>query len=301
MRSAFVSRILGLFGLLGALAIPTGFAAAAGFGANLVANGDAEGYVVSSPSGQVATAPGWAATSALATVRYGASGGFPYSADPGPADRGQNFFAGGDNAATSSASQRIDVGFAAADIDANGVKFDLSAWLGGYTSQADYATVTVSFLDAGANVLGQATIGPVTAADRQGKTALLQRAASGAVPPHTRGVQVDMVMTRFDGSYNDGYVDNVSLVFTKGGQSSAASDSDRVFNYAQAVLPQYFAPANSNSGTLYGYYYRYYSATNSYIGTKDGELYYLGPASQNEIVDLGTLAEAVAEAAAAGF
>ncbi len=89
--------------------------------------------------------------------------------------------------------------------------------------------------------------------------------------------------------------------------SITASDSDRLFNYLEAAYPEYVSPANTLSptspisATFSGYYYRYYSATNAYIGTSNGTLYYLGPASQNQIIALGPVSGFLAEATAKGY
>lgn len=89
--------------------------------------------------------------------------------------------------------------------------------------------------------------------------------------------------------------------------STTASDSDRLFAYAEAAYPEYLSPANTLSPTTTisasweGYYYRYYSATNAYIGTSNGMLYYMGPASQNQIVALGPVSWFLAEAIAKGY
>ena len=83
--------------------------------------------------------------------------------------------------------------------------------------------------------------------------------------------------------------------------STSSSDSDRLFNYLEAKYPQYVAPANAQSDTGQGYYFRYYPATNSYVGTKDGAVYYLVPAISNDITRLGSLAEWLAIAAAQGY
>ncbi len=94
---------------------------------------------------------------------------------------------------------------------------------------------------------------------------------------------------------------------------TAESNSDRLFAYLEAAYPEYAAPANpfppantvspvgSVSATAEGYYYRYYPATKSYVGTANGKLYYLGPALGNEILDLGSLSEWFATAIAAGY
>src|SRR5581483_4382856 len=72
------------------------------FGANLIFNGDAESGL-SAPTGvELEYIPGWITTSAFTTVPYGLSG-FAQATDPGPANRGVNFFGGGQNTALSTA------------------------------------------------------------------------------------------------------------------------------------------------------------------------------------------------------
>lgn len=85
-------------------------------------------------------------------------------------------------------------------------------------------------------------------------------------------------------------------------QTTTASDSDRIFNYLEAAYPQYAAPSSPASQFIAeGYYYRYYAKTNAYVGSKDGNLYYLVPAISNQITLLGTVAEWLAIATAAGY
>ncbi|HSW06341.1 hypothetical protein [Aquabacterium sp.] len=68
----------------------------------------------------------------------------------------------------------------------------------------------------------------------------------------------------------------------------SSAPSDRLFNFGERFYPQYFA-GHSISGTASGYYYRYYPLTQNYIGTANGHLHVLGPAFNNEIVDLGLI------------
>ena len=77
--------------------------------------------------------------------------------------------------------------------------------------------------------------------------------------------------------------------------------SDRVFNYLEATYPQYVAPKGADSTIGSGYYYRYYASTNSYVGSLNGNLYYLVPAINDQINLLGSLSDWLAIAAAAGF
>jgi hypothetical protein len=123
---------------------------------------------------------------------------------------GANFFAGG-NMDPSAGSQTIDVLGAAAEIDAGRVTGTLSAYIGGFSTQEDAAQITATALAATGAGLGSVAIGPVTSAERGGVTALLPRTVSNAVPPGTRSIRIRMEMRRAQGTYNDGYVDNVSL------------------------------------------------------------------------------------------
>ena len=77
--------------------------------------------------------------------------------------------------------------------------------------------------------------------------------------------------------------------------------SDRVFNYLEATYPQYVAPKGATSTIGSGYYYRYYASTNSYVGSLNGNVYYLVPAINDQINLLGSLSDWLAIAAAAGF
>ena len=77
--------------------------------------------------------------------------------------------------------------------------------------------------------------------------------------------------------------------------------ADRIFRYLEASYPQYISPGGPPSGIGLGYYYRYYAATNSYVGVKDGKVYYLVPAIRDEITLLGSVAEWLAITAAAGY
>ena len=183
------------------------------FGPNLIVNGNAE-TGPGSPDGTtlpVPNAPSWTLAGNFTVVQYNAPGGFPLSTDPGPPARGSNYFAGGNNA-SSSAAQTINVAAGAAAIDGGTATYSLSGWLGGFSSQDDNATLTVTFRNAGATAIGSASIGPVMAADRGSATGMLLRNAAGAVPAGTRTIDVVLQLTRVSGTYNDGYADELSLV-----------------------------------------------------------------------------------------
>lgn len=85
------------------------------------------------------------------------------------------------------------------------------------------------------------------------------------------------------------------------------SDSDRLFSYLEAFYSQYLAPANplgsgqAVSATFESYYYRYYPTTQSYVGIANGEVYYLGPASGNQIISIGAFSTWFDQAVTAGY
>src|SRR4051812_31789489 len=144
---------------LGLVAISS--AQAAPYGVNLLVNGNAEDGAFSS-TGAPVLVPGWTTSSAFTVVNYGAPGGFPGGivGSDSPPDHGNQFFAGG-NAAASTATQTIDVAANAAEIDTGNAVVDLLGWLGGFGTDPDTAALSVSFLNGNTN-LGGGIIGPVS-------------------------------------------------------------------------------------------------------------------------------------------
>ncbi|MFW6692329.1 phosphoesterase [Streptomyces sp. MAR4 CNX-425] len=184
---------------------------------NLVVNGDAE----TGPGGTaepVGSVHGWRlAQGAPALVRYDLGGGYPTPGDPGPADRGTRFFSGGDSARTALVQ---DVGLPRAGatghraVDAGRVRYTLTAWLGGYAGQQDGARLSVELRDAHGTPLALSVLGPVTAEERGGRTALLARTDTAAVPPGARSARLLLAFTRAGGTSNDGYADAITLTLT---------------------------------------------------------------------------------------
>lgn len=81
--------------------------------------------------------------------------------------------------------------------------------------------------------------------------------------------------------------------------AATTAESNRTFNWAEAAYPQYLSPGGSTSGTQLGYYYRYYSNTQSYLGTRDGAVYYMGP--DGVIQNMGSLGSYLPQARNAGY
>ena len=201
-----------LSGLLASCSSPKSGAAGTGSTGNLIVNGNAEAAVGSDDGTPVST-PNWVSAGEATAAQY-AVNGWPLPTDSGPADRGLNLFSGGPADSASSLTQTVNLTHYAGSIDKNHATYKLSAWLGGYADQGDNATVTVTFQDALGSALGTGSIGPVTASDRSNLTGLLPRSSDGTVPSGTRKVLVVISMVRTDGTANDGYADNLSLIFS---------------------------------------------------------------------------------------
>jgi mono/diheme cytochrome c family protein len=101
-------------------------------------------------------------------------------------------------------------------------------------------------------------------------------------------------------SLSDADVSNIAIYIAK----NNTTDSDRVFDWGQKTFPTLLA-GTVQSGTVSGYYYRYFSKTNVYVGTlgdvtTGGHLFYYDPKAGG-IADLGTIQSYLPTAQAAGF
>jgi len=181
---------------------------------NVLANAGAE---AGTPAGDDVASPAppqWSRAGTFTFVRYGTMAGqFPFpSARVGEAlGAGEAFFAAGPGKGNS-ATQVVDVGEAAPEIDLGQGAVTLSALLGGYRASPDGAIAEAEYRGPDGGALGSLQIGPVTATDRGGATNLLPRAAAGAVPPLTRSIAVALRSVPSAGGYDDAYFDSVGLV-----------------------------------------------------------------------------------------
>jgi hypothetical protein len=69
--------------------------------------------------------------------------------------------------------------------------------------------------------------------------------------------------------------------------SDDTTNGDRLFNWAESTLPNYF-PAGGISTTGQGYYYRLYAGTNKGVGVKGGKVYYY---DGKTIADIGPISQ----------
>ncbi|HWP13793.1 MAG TPA: alpha/beta fold hydrolase [Ramlibacter sp.] len=101
-----------------------------------------------------------------------------------------------------------------------------------------------------------------------------------------------------------GYALSGSILGAPGGiieTIRTVSQVERVFDYAESAYAAFLQPAGATSDIALGFYYRYYPFSQAYVGVKDGNVYYLGPASNNELLFVTTLADFLAQAQGAGF
>jgi hypothetical protein len=127
---------------------------------------------------------------------------------------GQNFFAGGPGAGASQATQTIVLRNSAVLIDAGHERATLSGDLGGELTDPASMIVTASFVNANGSTLRSFSIGPVTAADRDDQTELLERSAEDNVPVATRTIKVTMHANGQLADYDDAFADNLSLTLS---------------------------------------------------------------------------------------
>ncbi|WP_438296148.1 alkaline phosphatase family protein [Streptomyces sp. HUAS TT7] len=205
MRRRLLSWGLALLGLLIFSPPP---AHAAGSSGNLIVNGDAEaGGYCTDDWAAATTVPDWTAQAGGVNVMCHTAGSFGLPSDgnaPGKAFFGPGNFGDG------SMSQTVDVSSAAAAVDGGGVSYNLSGWLGGWTTYSGYAAVNLHFQDANGRPLGSiAKLPTVSASDRALATKFLARSTTGPVPAGTRSIQVEVQF--LSTSHETGYVDNLSL------------------------------------------------------------------------------------------
>ena len=149
-------------------------------------------------------------------VTYG-SPDFIQKTDPGPKVRGHNFFSGGElGPSPAGATQVVALKPYLSWIKTGKAPFTLAGYFGGWASQRDYATLTVTWENAAGTKVGKATaIGDVTPGQRKNMTELLARSKAGLVPATATQALLKLKLVRLDGGYDDGYADNLSLILSK--------------------------------------------------------------------------------------
>ncbi|WP_035798297.1 alkaline phosphatase family protein [Kitasatospora mediocidica] len=203
-------RALGsVFALTAALLVVAPTATGAATSGNLIVNGDAEAGYCTSDWTAASTMPGWSVQSGSPAVNCYAAGSFGHPSSPAP---GKAFFGPGDQG-DGSMTQSVDVSSAAGAIDGGGITYNLSGWLGGWTTYAGYVAVSLQFQDGSGHQVGSTVNLPtVSAADRSNTTSFLARSSTGAVPAGTRSILVQAQFLQSSGE--SGYLDNLSLTLS---------------------------------------------------------------------------------------
>jgi len=169
------------------------------------------GELVVNGGAQSGDTSGW--TGSLQVHGFG-SGGYPDAVTlplPGTAipDAGTQFFSG--SGASSEAYQDIDLTPGALAIDDGVVVADLSAYLGGYSDQADRSVVRYDFYDASDNIVQTVELPTVTREERNDESGFIHRTDSLTLDAGVRRARVTFQAFRSIAPANDGYVENISL------------------------------------------------------------------------------------------
>lgn len=183
------------------------------FGVNLIKNGDAEeGPAVLFDEIEKRQPPHhWTDIEGeMCISKYGKGAGGELAEAESRGD-GENYFWGG-KVGNSTIEQIVDLSEASEWIDKGIVTFELSGLLGGYRRQNDRAFLLAEFLDKNGGVLASVQIEPVTNADRNNATTMVFRETTGNVPEGTQSIRFELNAIRAEGTANDGYADELSMV-----------------------------------------------------------------------------------------
>lgn len=213
------------------------------FGNNLIVNGGAESGPGGNGTAPVSSVPGWSRTAGCDVYSY-ASASSNVNAiattDIVPRGAGNNYFAGGANPASCTFTQTIDLSSGASTIDAGNVTFGAGAYLGGYGSDGDNATLAIAFQGSGGNQLRSVTLGPVGPNDRAYQNnGLYLRRGIGQVPVGTRKAAIVLSMNWVNGDNNEAFADNLSLILNAPATAQSLLGVNLITNPGADASPGY--------------------------------------------------------------
>lgn len=175
---------------------------------NIIADPGAESATTADTAGDMVPVPSWTPSGTFTAVQYlNTEGSFPSLTDAGPPNRGSILFAGGPSAAVSTGRQVYQI----TGTQIGSTPFVMCGWFGGFSSQNDNATLDAQFVAADGTKLSDPQIGGATAAQRGSATSLLKFTYSGYIPAGATQIIFTLTMARTDGTYNDGYADNLDV------------------------------------------------------------------------------------------
>ncbi|KAA5539564.1 PKD domain-containing protein [Roseiconus nitratireducens] len=142
---------------------------------------------------------------------YGDPGGFPTQSESCGSSCGTHFFYGGDSDFSWLYQEFSIPSSLHAKVDRGDIIIDLSAYLGGFSNQDDFAEVQLAYRKSSGGLTPFTTMQGPIAAQRSNRTRLLFRQRYVTVPAGARSIEVNLRFHRNGGTTNDGYADNVSL------------------------------------------------------------------------------------------
>jgi Phosphoesterase family len=292
------SAIIGTLALLAAALVCAPTALAASTSGNLIVNGDATAGRCTTDWTDATTLPGWTTQSGSPDlICSSVSGGIGY---PSGATPDAAFYAPGDQG-DGSVQQTVNVSSAASAIDGGGVDYDLSAWLGGWTTYSGYTELSLGFLSSAGRQLGTAALPTVTESDRGGQTEFLARSATGAVPAGTRSIVVTLAFT--DSSSEAGYAEHMSLTLNTAVSAPALTPPpSSVPSYSHVFMimmentdydevvdnptdTPYLHTLMSEGATMANYHAVYHPSDENYMAIAGGESYATGATYYPDIKD----------------
>jgi len=246
------------------------------FGGNLVVNAGAESGSGGDGSAPVSSVPGWSRTNGCDVYAYNTASKNINAISPSdivPRGSGNNYFAGGIQPANCTFTQSIDISSGASAIDAGTVTFAASGYLGGFQSDGDKATLTVAFEGSGGNQLSSLTLGPVGPDDRVNQqSGFYLRRQIGQVPAGARKAAITLNMNWVNGTNNEAYADNLSLVLNPPSSPQSLLGVNLIVNPGADASPGFDQDSTNLSNDLPGWVRSAFFTSDSYQDTA-GDLY----------------------------
>lgn len=116
-------------------------------------------------------------------------------------------------------------------------------------------------------------------------------------PAHIRQTINSNPSMRFLSRISDADLANIATYLAK----PTTTDADRMFDWGQSVLPTLLTPAATSATNQDGFYFRFYPTTNIFVGTKDGDLYFMDGNTMTSKQNLGKVNSFLGQIEAVGF
>jgi uncharacterized protein (TIGR03437 family) len=242
------------------------------FGSNIIVNSGAESGAGGDGTSQVANVPGWSGTGGCDVYTYATAYSNVSAIKPTdivPRGTGNNYFAGGIQPLSCTFTQGIDLSSGGPTFDAGTVTFAASAYLGGFGSDGDNATLGVVFEDGSGNQLSSLTLGPVGPSDRANQqSGLYLQRQIGQIPVGTRSAVLTLNMNWVNGANNEAFADNLALVLNAPAMPRSLLGVNLLVNPGADASPGYDQSSTTEVSTdLPGWVRSAYLTADSYQDT----------------------------------